>query len=90
MKIYLVVGETGEYSSHTEWPVIAYDDEAVAQRHIDLAKARADEIEGGKERYERPKEANEWDPEMQMDYTGTIYCLHEIVLSAGAKEPVKP
>jgi len=89
MKIYLIVGATGEYSSHMEWPVVAYDDEAVARDHVDRAKARADQIQAGKERYETPKEANEWDPKMSMDYTGTDYCLHEIVLNMGAKEPVK-
>ena len=38
--IWVVYGQTGEYSDHVEWLVCAYEDEALAVRHADLA-ARA-------------------------------------------------
>lgn len=39
--IYVVYGQTGEYSDHTEWLVCAYEDKVKAERHADLAAARA-------------------------------------------------
>jgi cytochrome c len=37
-KIYLVVGETGEYSDHTQWNVAAYVDKEAAEQHKRLAQ----------------------------------------------------
>lgn len=34
MKIYIVYGETGEYSDRRDWPVLAYTDEALAEAHV--------------------------------------------------------
>lgn len=32
--VYVVMGETGEYSDRSEWPVVAYFDEPAAQAHV--------------------------------------------------------
>src|SRR5690554_918315 len=87
--IYLVMGSKGEYSDRDEWPVAAYTDEAEAQKHVEAAERRAKEIKAslGAEywRYrtltrEGKAEQNEWDPEMQIDYTGTSYFYYEAPL----------
>ncbi len=36
-KIYVVMGCTGEYSDHREWPVCAYTSMELATKHSDLA-----------------------------------------------------
>jgi hypothetical protein len=40
-KVYVVMGQTGEYSDRTEWPVVAYHDEARAKEHATNAGRRA-------------------------------------------------
>jgi hypothetical protein len=76
MKIYIVMGTTGEYSDRHEWPVVAYFDEHAARVHIDNATRVANQIEqdGG---YYDPEDGakNEYDPSMRMDYTGTGYYM---------------
>ncbi len=42
--IWMVEGQTGEYSDHCEWPVAFYYDEELAKRHVELASARQREI----------------------------------------------
>lgn len=36
-KVYMVMGCTGEYSDHIEWPVCAYTSRELADKHADLA-----------------------------------------------------
>lgn len=86
--VFVVMGATGEYSDHSEWPIAAYLDEATAQTHVQLAQSRANEIrtwrnEKGQEAYllpyaERPR--NEYDYDMQSDYSGTMYYLIAVLL----------
>ena len=78
MKVWIVMGTTGEYSDRSEWPVCVYADEARAQARAEAATQRAAEIYEARPRYSAPPEgANEHDPKMQMDYTGTTYFLAE-------------
>lgn len=37
-KIYVVTGETGDFSDHTQWNVAAYVDKEAAEQHARLAK----------------------------------------------------
>ncbi len=81
MKIYVVIGYTGEYSDRTEWLVKAFNSEDAAKEHVLSATKRAKEIEATREdRYRSPKAANEFDPLMQMDYTGTYYNYESVEL----------
>jgi hypothetical protein len=72
--LWLVHGSCGEYSDRCEWVVCAYRSEEEAKKHTQLAQARADAL---KRQYENawkmPANANEYDPQMQTDYTGTFY-----------------
>jgi hypothetical protein len=43
--VYIVSGQTGEYSDHREWLVAAYLDESKAMTHVELANARARELD---------------------------------------------
>jgi len=79
-KVYVVIGTTGEYSDHTEWPVISYLDKREARKHVENATRRAKQIEM-REDYGHPDRLqNQYDPDMRMDYTGTTYFLWEVDL----------
>lgn len=81
--IWLVTGNCGEYSDRTEWPVMAFENEADAQEHARLASNRANELSARYEsRWEIPEKANEYDPGMQTDYTGTSYHVSLVELRA--------
>jgi hypothetical protein len=79
VKVYVVMGATGEYSDHRTWTVCAYQDKKRAEEHADLAKIEAHKIQkqddywacGGK---------NIYDPKMQMQYTGTDYYTIDVDL----------
>jgi hypothetical protein len=76
MKVYIVMGTTGEYSDRCEWPVVAYFDEHAAKVHVYNAKCVANQIEQNMDGswYDPDEDAkNEYDPDMRMYYTGTTY-----------------
>ena len=82
MNVYIVKGHTGEYSDRNDWIVCAYQDKDKAELLVKNASRRASEIFAEMERDilnswygERNdlKYINEYDPSMQMDYTGTYY-----------------
>lgn len=81
-KIFVVEGTTGEYSDRSEWPVMAYVDEEKAKEHVVNAERRAKELEATRRDYfdNVEKGANEFDPEMIMDYTGTSYYYYDVEL----------
>jgi len=86
MNIYVVMGSTGEYSDERRWTVIAYFDKVKAQEHVINADRRAKEIfveyKGDWVEYkEIPPNANEFDPDMVMDYTGTIYWISAVPIA---------
>ncbi len=72
--VYVVMGSTGEYSDRTEWPVKAYRNEERAKEHVVNAEREAKKLQA---RYgiigEIPKDANPYDTDMDMDYTGANY-----------------
>ena len=82
--IYVVFGTTGEYSDRTEWCVIAYRDENQAKEHVVNATRRANEIEvtrPSRFRVDPAAGKNEFDPDMEMDYTGTSYYYAPVKLA---------
>lgn len=88
MNIHVVFGSTGEYSDRTEWPVVAYTQELDAQSHVAAATAKAREIEAAIQSYHGEDwdyeknlcKTNQFDPQMQMDYTGTHYYMVTVEL----------
>lgn len=89
-QIYIVQGSTGEYSDHTEWVIAAYRKEEEAQAHVAAATARARELKVDpgsdgriKDWYQKRKSAerqNQFDPQMQIDYTGVYYTYYPVDL----------
>ena len=75
MNIYLVQGSTGEYSDHREWLIAAFYSEGKAQSLVTAATARANEImvERNGDYYGIPEGTNQYDPHMQVDYTGVVH-----------------
>lgn len=89
MKIYLVMGTAGEYSNRSDWPVMAYFTEKKAQEHVLRADHRAKELYALYPRYEEhriPKGSNEFDPQMQTDYSGTSYFIYTTPLGDEPEE----
>lgn len=88
--IWIVQGSTGEYSDHTEWVVRAFVSKVKAERLVVEAQARANEIGIAKSDYsgswwtlegnKDPRTVNEFDLNMQLDYTGTHYTCFEVEL----------
>ena len=80
--VFVVMGTTGEYSDRNEWAVMAYLDEAQAQEHVVNADRRAKELFATRQdHYSIEKGANEFDPDMSMDYTGTSYFIYRVPLA---------
>ena len=82
-EIFCVIGHTGEYSDHAEWIVGWCPTKPEAEELAGLAQARAETIIKFDElayqkvgREDSP--TNEYDPNMQMDYTGTRYVVCEV------------
>lgn len=80
MKIWVVMGSTGEYSDHTEWSICYYADETLAQNHVDRATECAQPwvLERANGRSSIPRGANPWDPFMVIDYTGVNYYVYGV------------
>lgn len=79
MNIYVVRGQTGEYSDQNEWPVKAFNSEDKAKEYVLLCDHYAKISESKKsDRYDDCELKNPYDPNMEMDYTGTFY-KYEVV-----------
>jgi hypothetical protein len=84
LKIYIVGGQTGHYSDHSEWVVKAFRTRRVAEKYAAAAEAVAKEIfqrceSGELERWEIDYgKLNQYDPKGVMDYTGTSYYVQEV------------
>lgn len=81
--IYVVYGSTGEYSDHTEWSVCYYWDKHRAENHAQLANSwlKENDVYGAASWHAREaalKKKNPYDPNMSIDYTGTLYDVHEL------------
>jgi len=88
IKIYVVVGDTGEYSDHHQWLVCAYMSEELAQaRVIELetlmktlgavADAEWEERELAMDKMRKHEHGDQF---FNIDYTGTTYSYIEIEL----------
>jgi len=83
MNIYVVFGQTGEYGDYTTWQVKAFRDEGKAKEHCVFANSKSrdiyrqsdgwDSLYKVKKQLENKEIVNEYDPKMQLDYTGTTY-----------------
>lgn len=87
MKIYVVIGVTGEYSDRTEWLVVAYKTKSLAKEHVIKATEFARKWEVQVESEDKfsyqiwKKEENPLDPiAPYMDYTGISYYYEEVNL----------
>lgn len=77
------MGSTGEYSDNRNWAVIAFKNKLLAEEHILKATCRAKEILakcGDWVDWDEEKDPNEFDSNMDMDYTGTTYFYYEVEL----------
>lgn len=74
------MGETGEYSDRTDWSVVAFTTEKAAKERAKLAQRKAKELFDDRDSKYRSRddEKNEYDPNFQMDYTGTYYFIMEV------------
>lgn len=86
-QVYVVIGMTGEYSDHTEWPVKSFLNEESAKNYVQLCQRESDKIE---EEYNRTgKYKHNWgncyDEHMQRDYTGTRYYYWSVPLDQNSK-----
>ena len=86
MKIYIVMGTTGEYSDRIEWPVVAYKDKKLAENHVHNATQTANIIFSNMQTdFTLGLCKNSYDPKMKMDYTGTYYFIYETTLWENGK-----
>jgi len=81
-EIFVVVGQTGEYSDACEWLVAAYSNESDAQKHVEEATrvARAIAVLRESDGHDARGAANPYDPQMTIDYTGTTYSVARVAV----------
>jgi len=81
-KVYVVIGESGEYDSYYKWFIMAYLDRGKAEEHKRNANKRGKEIRDLviNQGYDRDSLSNKYDPEMidNMDYDGATYFIEEV------------
>ena len=86
--IYVVMGNTGEYSDRNEWPVKAFTSKEKAQELVINAQNAFNTLVGGtgekdasRYYFQHHKEhKNPFDPNMNVDYTGVSYSYFEMEL----------
>lgn len=79
MKIYLVIGQTGEYSDQVKWYLRGFTKLKDANKLVKLAQEEADKIfkyQDGK--FWNVIKRNKYDKQMRMDYTGTTYKIEKV------------
>lgn len=83
MIIYVVFGQTGEYSDNQHWMVKAFRDEELAKQLVlDATKGAAEAYaKVCRSNWLRVKGGNPFDPDMKTDYTGTSYWYDEVELA---------
>ena len=80
-KIYVIEGQTGEYSDSQHWLVAAYTDRSRAEAEV----VRLTMLAKVAERFMGDSDSEEWrvakgaakaaDPQFQCDFSGTIYSV---------------
>lgn len=81
--IYVVMGETGEYSDRREWPVCAFSVEEDAQGLVKELKEKLLELKLSSEQEDNIDKSNaklmeEYDPGFDISYTGSRYYYFEV------------
>ena len=79
-KIYVVIGETGEYSDKMQWFVKAFKDSEEAEDFRTMCQMIADAYKNNfsyEDRFLLTLQSNN-DPYFRMDYTGTYYTVEEV------------
>ncbi len=100
-EVFIVQGNTGEYSNRSEWQVCAYEDkqEAInlATELNTLARIATQKLPGDDGYYnydweetEAGKELLQKDPEAQVDYTGLDYSVYPVKLIAARTPTLSP
>jgi hypothetical protein len=84
-KIYLVMGQTGEYEAYSNWTVRAFLDKRKAEELLAKASKRAKKIHSMmlKAMHEGrtvPDFKSQYDPNIYMWYNGTFYFIVEVPL----------
>jgi hypothetical protein len=76
MKVYLVEGEWGEYSDHSEWHVATYSTKELAEKHKELALEwiKQEGEQWGVLRKENPYDKGGW----ASTYKDTEYHIYEM------------
>ena len=84
MKIWMVMGTTGEYEDCITWRVAAYTTPKVAKYHMEQAQKEVDKYDidnmTSSQMYDLKKK-NPYDPRMVVDYTGVSYYIEDFELS---------
>lgn len=88
MRIYYVLGETGEYEDREEWVVCAYKRKEYAEQHVDAANKVTADFFRRNARGSGDVIAvqalgtceNPYDEKMQMGYNGTKYYMEHTEL----------
>lgn len=87
--VYVVLGNTGEYSDHRTWLVKAFTTEEAAKEHVRKALEWARSVGVSRrewcaiswEKRDAIRKSNPFDPNMEWDYTGTDYTYTEVELA---------
>jgi hypothetical protein len=82
-KIYMVMGESGEWDEHYRWNVRAFLNKEKAEAYAAKADKRAKEIHpimmaAVREDRDIPDLENEYDPEMYLQCNGVSYFIVEV------------
>ena len=88
-QIFLVEGQTGEYSDRTDWPVAAYESESEAAKHVAALDVwlRANGLHFDDDRYvncDKRRIKCSLDHNFSCDYTGTRYYIYGVELRDAA------
>ena len=81
MRIYIIIGETGEYADKCKWVSKAFTDQQLAKSYMNECQTYADSCDPNDWDERDNYKANSPDPHFDMDYTGTEYHInqHELV-----------
>ena len=88
--VWVVVGETGEYSDYSEWNVAAFTTESEAINFKEECERETSRISGGTKNSPRLREGfrHAYDTQFHMDYTGTSYRVDMVeVFESFTKRP---
>lgn len=80
--VYIVMGETGEYSDQNIWTVKAFSDQLKAEQFMDECNKESDKIFYEYKKYNTPRLElkHSLDPNFEIDYTGTSYFVTKVEL----------